>query len=308
MSLSTLDSKKISTLRDLPDMIPVLREFYESWTVRVFNREQHECRNYLSPNRREFYKILMVTKGVGVFTNGLNTYYIDQPTILFIHPNDIISWKNLTPGEVGGYYILFRKDFVNKHSSVKTSMDKYGFFTDKDKKAIKLSASKASLLSGLFERMKEEELANFDYNEDAIQAYLQLILVESMRSVEFAMPDAVNDEYKHIHQFFSLLEEETSKINFDNPIKLKTAKEFANNLAIHPNHLNALLKKHTGENVSTHIKNRLLEETKVLLLQTDWTLQDIAFSIGFAEQPNFNQFFKKNTGYTPNEFRKSYRA
>lgn len=308
MSLSTLDSKKISTLRDLPDMIPVLREFYESWTVRVFNREQHECRNYLSPNRREFYKILMVTKGVGVFTNGLNTYYIDQPTILFIHPNDIISWKNLTPGEVGGYYILFRKDFVNKHSSVKTSMDKYGFFTDKDKKAIKLSASKASLLSGLFERMKEEELANFDYNEDAIQAYLQLILVESMRSVEFAMPDAVNDEYKHIHQFFSLLEQETSKINFDNPIKLKTAKEFANNLAIHPNHLNALLKKHTGENVSTHIKNRLLEETKVLLLQTDWTLQDIAFSIGFAEQPNFNQFFKKNTGYTPNEFRKSYRA
>lgn len=40
-------------------------------------REQHECRNYLSPNRRDFYKILLVTGGAGIFTMGLNTYYID---------------------------------------------------------------------------------------------------------------------------------------------------------------------------------------------------------------------------------------
>lgn len=308
MKFATLDSQKIDTLRDLPDMIPVFREFYEDWTVRVFNREQHECRNYLSPNRREFYKILLVTKGIGVFTTGLSTFYIDEPTILFIHPNDIISWRNMTPGDVGGYYILFRKNFVNNHSSLKSAIEKYGLFTDKEKKALTLDTAKAAILNGLFERMKEEELASATYNEDAIQAYLQLMLVESTRSAKFAQPDQVNEEFKHIHDFFNLLEQETSKINFDNPIKLKTAKEFASNLAIHPNHLNALLKKHTGENVSTHIKNRLLEETKVLLLQTDWTLQDIAFSIGFAEQPNFNQFFKKNTGYTPNEFRKSYRA
>jgi AraC-like DNA-binding protein len=89
---------------------------------------------------------------------------------------------------------------------------------------------------------------------------------------------------------------------------MKTAKEFAANLSVHPNHLNAVLKKYTGQNVSTHIRNRLLEETKALLVQTDWTLQDIGYSIGFAEQPNFSLFFKKNTGITPSEFRRSYQA
>lgn len=88
-------------------------------------------------------------------------------------------------------------------------------------------------------------------------------------------------------------------------MRIKTAKEFAAALSVHPNHLNALLKKHTGQNLSTHIRSRLLEEAKILLLQTDWSLQDIGYSIGFADQPNFHLFFKKNTGLTPSEFRKS---
>src|ERR1700752_5338822 len=112
--MTTLDKKKIDHLRDLSEMIPVLRDYYEPWLVRVFIREQHECRNYLSPNRRDFFKILLVTKGIGLFTTGLNTYRIDKPTVLFIHPADIITWKNLTPGEGGGYYVLFRKKFSDE--------------------------------------------------------------------------------------------------------------------------------------------------------------------------------------------------
>jgi AraC family transcriptional regulator, transcriptional activator of pobA len=96
MKSVTLDIKQIDTLRNLPDMIPVVRNFYEDWTIRVFDREKYKCRNYLSPNRRDFYKALLITKGSGVFTLGLNTYYIEEPTLLFTHPNDIISWKNLS--------------------------------------------------------------------------------------------------------------------------------------------------------------------------------------------------------------------
>jgi len=66
--------------------------------------------------------------------------------------------------------------------------------------------------------------------------------------------------------------------------------------------------KYTGQNVSTHIRSRILDERKTLLVQTDWPLQDIGFAIGFADQPNFTQFFKKNTGVTPYEFRKEYKV
>ena len=137
-----------------------------------------------------------------------------------------------------------------------------------------------------------------------MQAHLQLLIIDSVRIGQFPKPDNVSDEFRHVHEFFNLLEKEIAHINIGTPIRIRTAKEFAATLAVHPNHLNALLKKHTGQNVSTHIKSKLLEQTKVLLLQTDWSLQDIAYCIGFTEQSNFNLFFKKSTGLTPAEFRR----
>ena len=142
--------------------------------------------------------------------------------------------------------------------------------------------------------------------EDMLQIYLQLLMVTSSKHATFLQPDIVSDEFRHIHEFFQLLENEVSGITYTSPIQAKTAQEFADKLYIHPNHLNALLKKHTGKNVSTHIKNKLLEESKILLVQTDWSIQQIGFSIGFADQPNFSYFFKKNAGITPAEFRKNY--
>jgi AraC-like DNA-binding protein len=305
MIKTTIDARVIDTLRDLPDMIPVFRDFFEDWTIRVFNRQQHECRNYLSPNRREFYKALLITKGTGVFTMGLNTYYIEEPTLLFIHPNDIISWKNLSE-ESGGWYVLFKKSFVSHHLQLKAVIDKFGLFSEKPKSVIRLTENEVPRISQYFEKMQEEELAGGEYKEDAMQALLQLLMVESMKVARYPKPDNVTEDYAHIHHFFDLLERETAGINYSSPIRIKTAKEFAGSLKMHPNYLNALLKKHTGQNASTHIRGRILDEAKALLLQTDWSLQDISYSIGFAEQPSFNLFFKKNTGYTPAEFRKQF--
>lgn len=304
MAHLTLDSKTIDTLRNIPDLIPVYREYYEDWNIRVFDRKKHECRNYVSPNRRDFFKILLITEGIGIFTIGLNTYHLEQPSILFIHPNDIISWKNLSAVN-RGFYCLFKKAFLNEHPQLKTTIDKYPLFTDKVKSIITLSQAEAANLESIFIKLHDEESSGSTFSEAAMQAYLQVLLIESIKIAKHPQPDHVSDEYRYIHQFFQLLETETSNINYTSPIRIKTAKEFAAALSVHPNHLNALLKKHTGQNLSTHIRSRLLEETKILLLQTDWSLQDIGYSIGFADQPNFNLFFKKNTGLTPSEFRKS---
>ena len=52
----------------------------------------------------------------------------------------------------------------------------------------------------------------------------------------------------------------------------------------------------TGQPISTVIKNRLLEESKAVLLQTARALQEISQSIGFADRPDFSQFFKFTQG------------
>jgi AraC family transcriptional activator of pobA len=111
---------------------------------------------------------------------------------------------------------------------------------------------------------------------------------------------------RYVHAFLCLLEQETALVSSRMPIRIRTAKEFAGRLFVHPNYLNVLLKKHTGKNLSAHIKGRLLEESKLLLVETDWTLEKIGHAIGFSDQPNFSQFFKKSMGITPAEYRRAH--
>lgn len=278
--MTILESKTIGLLRDFPELITVTEEY-----------------------REDFYKIVMITRGLGILAVGTNTYYIDTPMIVFIRPSDIISWKQLSDGHEG-YTCLFRKDLLDRHTVLKTTIERYLLFKGNANNIIRLSPADIKVLNGIFFNMEQEERLGYRLNEDAIQTYLQLLMIQSARISDFKAADHVADEYKPVHEFFHLLEKETANVNYTNPIARKTVKEFAASLHMHPNYLNTLLKKHTGQNVSTHIRKRLLEEAKVLLLQTDWTLQEIGYSIGFAEQPNFSLFFKKNTGITPAEFRR----
>ncbi|SEW27806.1 AraC-type DNA-binding protein [Chitinophaga sp. YR573] len=293
----------ISQLQDFPFRTPVTRDYFQNWNIRVVDNKELACENYISPNRRDFYKILFIKEGRGLFSLGVKNYNIENSTILFLHPNEIISWRSLSPSLVG-HYCLFKKRYVEAYPSLKFAMDKHQLFSDTTRSVIRLKLSTVAIIDNLFEQMHKQHTLGGELAEEALQAYLQLIIVESVKSADFPKPNSVSDEYRHIHHFFQLLEAEASHINQESPIRIKTAKEFADHLYLHPNYLNALLKKHTGQNISTHIKNRLLEESKALLLQTDWTLNEIGTSIGFAEQPNFTQFFKKNLGITPSEFRK----
>ena len=305
--LNTNDLNTIELLRDIPNIVPVERTYFEDWNIKVYNREQNACKNYLSPNRRDFYKILFITKGEGVFSLGTQIYSIKEPTIIFIHPNEIISWKNLSsPGSSAGHYCLFKRRYIEKHPLLKSVIEKYGLFSATDKGIINLDKDAEKRVDSLFLLMHREKDEENNFKEEALHAYIQLIMVECTRNAQFMKPDGITSEFRHVHNFFHLLESEVAGINHNNPIKIKSVKEFADALALHPNYLNALLKIHTGQNVSTHIKSRLLEESKALLVQTCWTLQDIGQCIGFADQPNFSHFFKRNTGITPNEFRRSH--
>lgn len=305
MSRTILNIKSIDFLPDLKDILPFDWNAPKEWSIKVMRRSPDGCKDYISPNRRGFYKILYITQSLGLLSIGTKNYYIDAPTIFFIHPNEIITWKKIDDESIG-FICFFKKKLADDNPNLKYVLDKYGLFSDAAKSVIRLSEENVSELNGIFEQML---LVDVDKGgalaEDTILAHLQLLMLGSLKSTNYPEPDTITDEFKHVHEFFQLLEKETANVNYTTPIQIKTAREFADKLLVHPNHLNALLKKHTGQNVSTHIKNRVLEESKVLLLRTDWTLQDVGFAVGFADQPNFSQFFKKSTGITPADFRKT---
>jgi AraC-like DNA-binding protein len=84
---------------------------------------------------------------------------------------------------------------------------------------------------------------------------------------------------------------------------LRSAGDFAKQLAVHVNHLNRAIRSTTGKTTTEHIFERLANEAKVLLKHTNWNISEISYCLGFEEPAHFNHFFKKQTSMTPSAFR-----
>ncbi|MET0463934.1 MAG: AraC family transcriptional regulator [Chitinophagaceae bacterium] len=281
--------------------IPTLTDRHASWLVKLHIDPPYDPLLYTQPNRRDYYKIVLVTGGSGVLLNGATQYRISAPSLACIHPRDIISWK-LQDEPLQAKAIYIRQDAL-RNASVKTMIGQCRLFDDAGFKVAKMkSANDVTVLTEYFSRM-QAVADNKDFMIEFLLGYLQLLLVEIKQRC-FATVAAMPANFPaHVKQFFDLLECETAQLSAATPLKLKTAREYAMQLAVHPNYLNAILKKHTGQNVSTHIRTRLVEESKSLLVQTDWTIKEISYLVGFSDPPNFSVFFKNNTGQTPADFR-----
>jgi AraC family transcriptional activator of pobA len=86
-------------------------------------------------------------------------------------------------------------------------------------------------------------------------------------------------------------------------LTLRTAKDYADRLSIHVNHLNKVLKENTGKTTTAIITNRITQEAKILLKQTNWNISEIAYCLGFEEVAHFSNFFRKQTTFSPATFR-----
>jgi AraC-like DNA-binding protein len=79
--------------------------------------------------------------------------------------------------------------------------------------------------------------------------------------------------------------------------------DYADKLAVTPDYLNKTVKSITGKSAKEHIQSKLIVEAKRSLLFSGLSGKELAYTLGFEESAHFNNFFKKNTGLTPTEFK-----
>lgn len=103
--------------------------------------------------------------------------------------------------------------------------------------------------------------------------------------------------------FLELLERQFLIDNLHERFSLRSASDFANQLNIHVNHLNRAIKETTQKTTSQVIAERIVQESKILLKHSTWSVSEIAYALGFAEVTHFNNFFKKHIQISPLKFR-----
>ena len=85
-----------------------------------------------------------------------------------------------------------------------------------------------------------------------------------------------------------------------------TVENVAGALSVNSSYLSKLFKKEMGRSISEYIRDSKIEIAKHMLRHLDDTSLQIANYLGFSSQSHFIQVFKKQTGMTPEEYRKKH--
>jgi len=261
----------------------------------VFRRRH--CIQRTPFSRRDFYKIALVME-TGKMIYSDKQVLIDRPALLFSSPSVPSSWES-GPGPQTGWFCLFTQTFIESQEH-KGALQDFPLFKVGGSHIIFPDEAQLAFLTATLSRMMEEMDSDYAGKYDLLRNYLRIIMHEALKTTPVNTIEInISAAARITTQFLELLERQFPIDSPEQFLRLKTANDFAKNLAVHTNHLNRSVKEVTGKTTTQHISERVLKEANALLKHTDWSIAQVANGLGFEEPAYFTNFFKKYTGHSP---------
>jgi AraC family transcriptional activator of pobA len=258
-----------------------------------------------SYNRRDFYKITLALEGGSQLFYANRGIEINKPALVFTNPLVPYSWEGDHNTASSGYFCVFTDAFLQTGGCIEC-LEESTLFKAGGDPVYFLDDAQVEYINNIFKRMQQELDSEYIYKYELIRNHLNLIIHEAIKmqpAVAYFTPQ--NAASRIAKLFLGLLEKQFPVDSPQYTLILKKAGDYADKLAVHVNHLNAAVREITGRSTTAHINERILTEARSLLTHTNWSVAEIAFSLGFDYASYFNNFFKKHTGFTPMALRKS---
>jgi AraC family transcriptional activator of pobA len=268
----------------------------------------HEARCGLGTfSRRDMFKVVLVLEGANELHYANRSYLVDRPALVFTNRLIPYAWE-IPAGfhEQQGYLSCFSESFL--HSAMRgVSLKDLVLYKVDGNPVYFLDDEQVRYFTDAFTRMRRDLESEYAHKEDLLRNQLSIIIHEAAR-LEPATPQhaPANAAERITALFQNLLEVQFPVTAPHHEPVLKSASDYAERMAVHVNHLNAMVKEVTGKPTTSHINERLVTEAQLLLSHTDWSVSEIAYSLGFEYPTYFNNFFKKHTGTTPLIFRRTH--
>jgi AraC family transcriptional activator of pobA len=260
------------------------RSAVHDWTIRA-----HRHRN--------LFQILLLERGGGELVYEAATNAFSAPAAILIPPTVAHGFRFL-PQVTDGWVVSFTED-------VAVALGERSGEALRRLKALAAeplvplaSSEEARRLSALCAELHSERFLAREGHRLAMRALLALIAIEVARlaatrghqgTVPLAAADATVSALRRLIE--------------DNFRGERQIGFYAGMLAMTADRLNDHVKRATGVTAGHLIRQRMLTEAKRQLVFTNLSVNEIAYSLGFADPSHLSRFFRKNAGMTPQAFR-----
>jgi len=250
--------------------------------------------------RRDYYKITLI-RGNNRYHYADKSIEVNGVTLNFFNPKVPYTWESID-GSATGYFCIFTPTFFTEKS--RTVLTDLPMFAIGAKPSYILDEAREQAIVAIFNKMLAELDSDYTYKYDLLHSYLNELIHIALKTEPtvnlYSHPDASS---RITAVFNELLERQFPIESPMQRLSMRSATDYAESLAVHVNHLNRAIKTTTGKTTTTLISERLTAEAIALLKHTDWNIAEISNSLGFEEAAHFNNFFKKQTTFTPSKFR-----
>ncbi len=250
-----------------------------------------------------FYSISLKNKLGKPFKYGRNYFDFSEGALFGIAPNQVIEVDEASgKGDLGGWALYFHPDLIRGYGLMEKISD-YGFFSYETNEALHLSEKEKNTLNEIIRKITEEYESNIDeFSQDVLVSNIELLLnyIKRFYSRQFITRKSQNTTI--VSQFEHLIK---SYFENDHLTGLPSVHFFAEKLHISDSYLSDLLKKETGLNAQDSIHSYVIELAKNDLINTDQSVSQIAYALGFEYPQYFSRLFKNKTGQTPKDYRLS---
>lgn len=234
---------------------------------------------------------------------GRRSYDYQEGTIVCFAPGQTVRVDmiedEITP-EV--YGIVFHPDLI-RGTSLAKSMKNYTFFSYAVNEALHLSDQEKEIVMDCLKKISIELEHAIDKHSKALIAMnIELLLNYCMRFYERQFITRSDANKDALTKFEQLLNEYfLSKLPMQEG--LPSVKYFADKICLSSNYFGDMVKKETGKTPQEHIQDKVIEMAKEHIVETNETVSQIAYTLGFQYPQHLCRLFKKRVGCTPNEYR-----
>jgi AraC-like DNA-binding protein len=251
-----------------------------------------------------FYSIMFKNFCGNKIKYGQKPYDFQEGSLICIAPRQVVTFDEPVEKreDAAGWGLFFHPDLI-RGTSLGRIIREYTFFSYDTNEALHLSGKEKQVLNDCVDKIDSELNENIDRHSQAlIISNIQVLLNYCSRYYERQFITRRIENKDILIRVEELLKDYFKSPGLDDR-GLPSVKTLADKVNLSPGYLSDLLKKETGMNAKDQIHFYLIEEAKTLLLSTNQSVSELAFSLGFEYPQYFSRLFKSKTGMTPGEFR-----
>lgn len=242
------------------------------------------------PYRSYFYVFGLFHEGNRKMKIGINEYDLKAKTLTMVGPGIVRHWKD-SNWNLSCHTFLFQADFFQKPFSDNFLID-YPFFKPAANHSINLNDND-------YEKVQEFIKLSQLYKNDKKVAqgilFSFLEFINQIYAVATTVEGNLSRNQKTTKDFNQLLNK-----NFQ---EQKDVAFYAQKLNLSPKNLSEILKNETGLSAKQGIDEFVMFEAKSLLKQTQMSVKEIVYWLGYHDTSYFTKHFKSKEGITPLDYR-----